>query len=199
MINRSRRHDRGRSRWLALLPLLVAACSSGEAARVPDEVAESLPRQTRILLRDAEQEVIIAQADLEEQRDVNLTRGRELETAKKGRGGALRDAEVALCEARLAVAEADLEQAVTRLDLARARRDQTHAEVLLRYELSSSQTVDLPGRRSDVQKLVTLMDEQIAGGRKLRAELDRVARKRDDLFDRDLAKSVGRAGPPWTD
>jgi hypothetical protein len=179
--------------------LLAAACSAGQAARVPDDVAESLPRQTRIVLRDAEQEVVIAQADLDQQRESAATRARELDVARKARGGPLRDAEEALGKLRLSVAQAEVDQATTRLDLARARRDQTHAEVLLRYELGSSEAVDLPGRRDRVRQLTAQVDEQIAGGRKLRADLDRVARKRDELFDRHLAQNVGRAGPPWTD
>ena len=180
--------------------VLVASCGGGEAARVPDKVAESLPRQTRVLLRDAEQEVIIAQADLDDQQRQEAVRARDLDDARGARArGDRREAEIALCEARLTVATGDVDQARARLDLARARRDQTHAEVLLRYELSSSDSANLPERRKRVKDLVAEMDQRIAEGRKLRAELDRIARRRDELLDRDLAKTAGRAGPPWTD
>jgi hypothetical protein len=101
-----------------------------------------------VLLRDAEQEVIIAQADLDDQQRQMASRQRELEAAKRSaRGGDMRDAEIKLAEARLAVAAADVDQAATQMALARARRDRTHAEVLLRHELISSGGAKLPGRQ----------------------------------------------------
>jgi len=181
--------------------VLVSCAGDLPSVRVPDRVAESLPRQSRLLLRDAEQEVVIVQADDEDAAQEVRRRRADLARAEAKTGGdaarELREAEIALARARLSVAEGEVELAALRLDLARLRRDQTHAEVLLRHELISASAAQLAERRARLAAIGAGIDESIAQGRKLRDELDRLARKRDVLLDRHLSQTAGKAGTPW--
>jgi hypothetical protein len=155
-----------------------------------------------VLLRDAEQEIVIAQAAVEDARQAVTRRRKELDAARsRGYEGAedLRDAEIELVEARLAVADADVDLAERRLERASKRRDQTHAEVLFGHGLISASAAHLEERRRLLKDINTDLDAAVAEGRKLREEMEVVAQRRDKLLDRHLAKTAKKSGFPWVE
>lgn len=183
----------------------LIGCGGTGALGVSGSVLDSLPRESRIELRDAVQEVVIARADVEDAQDAVKARDTALDTARRLAGSAssreepLREADVTVARIRLELARAELDVAEQRLTLADARRRYTRAGVLRRHELISSETAKLPAREIEVKSAQGSVDEAVAKSRRLLGELDKAAVRRDQLLDRHLQETAQRPGAPWID
>jgi chromosome segregation ATPase len=185
--------------------LWLAACGGTGALGVSASVLDSLPRDSRIELRDAVQEVVIAREDVEDAQDAVKARDTALDTLRRQAGRApareksLREADVAVARIRLDVAHAELDVAERRLTLADARRQYTRAAVLRRHELISSESAKLPERETQVKSAQRSVDDAVGKSRRLLGELDKASVRRDQLLDRHLQETAQRPGAPWID
>jgi hypothetical protein len=187
-----------------VLGLAVIGCATAKVQRL-DLRDPRLPVEARRWLADAEDEVAIAWARMDdsratlarlgEYRDQQLGRLDQLET-----GPAREDGEAAAralgsyAEARVQLGEAELELSEIDLELARTRLDQARAETAVRYDLTVYELQPI------ISEVELLRDEVAASERRLeevRAEVEEKAASAWKAYSQYVSKG-GTSNALWS-
>jgi len=187
-----------------VLGLMAIGCATAEVERL-DLRDPRLPVEARRWLADAEDEVAIAWARmddsranlarLEDYRDQQLARVGRLETGPaRGDGKAAAEALGSYAEARVQLGELELKFSELELDLARTRLDQARAETAVRYDLNVYELQPI------ISEVELLRDEVAAFERTLeemRAEVEEKAASAWKAYSQYVSRG-GTSNALWT-